>query len=341
MSTWRTDPGKIRGISRILSPDGFFLMSAIDHLGDFTKLLQPDGTDTSFEHVVRAKERIARVLAQESSAVLLDPEYGLGHIAPTDAIPATVGVVASIEGDDYEVRHAERTTTFRDSWSAAKAKRAGADAAKLLWYYRPDGNQAIRDSQLDMLRAFLDECDSHSLPSIVEPIWNPLPGEDTKSPVWRRRRSKGIVQSAIEVDQLGADILKVEFPGDVDSETTRTAAVAACKELHESVTAPWVILSAGVTFDEFSVQLEIAAAAGASGYLAGRSLWREAASASTPADFAAGIELTRARMRSLNETTRRAGHPVTAAQPIGSLLKAIPHGWYRAWADDTASVTTT
>jgi tagatose 1,6-diphosphate aldolase len=41
---------------------------------------------------------------------------------------------------------------------------------------------------------------------------------------------------------------------------------------------PWVILSAGADYPTLKTQVEIACKAGASGYVAGRSIWRDAAS---------------------------------------------------------------
>ena len=39
---------------------------------------------------------------------------------------------------------------------------------------------------------------------------------------------------------------------------------------------PWVILSAGVDYETFRKQVEIACQAGASGFLGGRAIWQEA-----------------------------------------------------------------
>src|SRR5271157_1197638 len=36
------DPGKLRSIQRVTTPDGFFLICALDHLSDFQELLDPD-----------------------------------------------------------------------------------------------------------------------------------------------------------------------------------------------------------------------------------------------------------------------------------------------------------
>jgi tagatose-1,6-bisphosphate aldolase len=45
--------------------------------------------------------------------------------------------------------------------------------------------------------------------------------------------------------------------------------------LSEVSDVPWVLLSAGVDFATFAEQTRIACAAGASGWLAGRAIWKE------------------------------------------------------------------
>jgi tagatose 1,6-diphosphate aldolase len=50
---------------------------------------------------------------------------------------------------------------------------------------------------------------------------------------------------------------------------------SACAELDAEIPVPWVILSAGVNFDTFVRQAEVACRAGASGVLAGRAVWKE------------------------------------------------------------------
>lgn len=331
-------PGKIRNLRAILSEDGYFLMSAIDHLADFADLLPASGAGEKFEHVVRSKDRIARVLGEESSAVLLDPEFGIGHLGLSGAIPRSTGLVASIEGDDYSIRYEERHTTLRDGWDPSEARKSGAQAAKLLWYYRPDGNAEVKASQLAVLEAFIKQCDEVSLPTIVEPIWNPLPGEDTTSSEWKMTRVAGIVQSAKDVDQMNADVLKLEFPGYLGSPDSLRQAREACASITAAVHRPWVILSAGVSYEEFACQLEIAAKAGASGYLAGRSLWREAASARSAEEFAEAITLTRERIRKLNAITRAYARPYSPVITVDDALKRLEPTWYVTEKPDTAEV---
>ncbi len=49
-----------------------------------------------------------------------------------------------------------------------------------------------------------------------------------------------------------------------------------CSQLNDAAGVPWVILSAGVDITEFLVQVELATAAGASGFLCGRAIWKDA-----------------------------------------------------------------
>jgi tagatose-1,6-bisphosphate aldolase len=66
--------------------------------------------------------------------------------------------------------------------------------------------------------------------------------------------------------EAGAKVLKLPYPGSPEScaEVTRL-----CGE------APWALLSAGVDHGTFLQQVEIAMHNGASGVIAGRSLWKD------------------------------------------------------------------
>ena len=69
------------------------------------------------------------------------------------------------------------------------------------------------------------------------------------------------------LEACGAGLLKLEYPG----------SAAGCAAVTDAVGVPWAVLSAGVGHDAFVGQLRDAVAAGASGFIAGRSLWKEAA----------------------------------------------------------------
>jgi tagatose 1,6-diphosphate aldolase len=237
--------------------------------------------------------------------------------------------MASVEDEDYKPATATRTTRFRENWGTKQMKMLGVDVCKLLWFFRPDS--IVADHQREVIRRLAEECAALSLPLVVEPIWYPLEGEDPKSDAWRERRVAGIIESAREANALGTDMLKVEFPGYVDSDAGKAKALAACQELDGSVNVPWVILSAGVNYDSFKTQVEIACNAGASGFLAGRSIWRDAAS-TKDAELREKASLDAAnRLAELANITRACGKPFNPQLEGQELTQAFPEFWYEKW----------
>lgn len=333
--TANLDPGKVRGLQRVLSDDGFFLVCALDHLSDFAELLGPDLSQITFPEVVRAKDSIIRAVAPSVSAVLIDPHYALGHLGVSGAVPRDVGLLAPLENEDYAIPEGPRRTRLREGWSMRQIKAAGVDVAKLLWFFRPDGDVESADAQRELVRDLVRQASELSIPLVVEPIWYPLPGEDTDSEQWKKERVEGIVASAIEADRLGVDMLKVEFPGYVDTEEARAAARTACAELDTAVNVPWAILSAGVGFEDFVTQVQIACEAGASGYLAGRSVWRDAVTTVDPQARAEAVLASRARIERLNEATRKYGRPCLPGVALDDALTAMPENWFTGWHAET------
>src|SRR5580704_2485293 len=323
------DPGKLRSIQRVTTSDGFFLICALDHLSDFQELLDPDPKTVDYQRTGDAKIDLIGSLASKCTAFLLDARFGLAQAIGSRALPGSVGLMASIEDEDYKPATATRKTRFRENWSTKQMKMLGVDVCKLLWFFRPDSS--VADYQRDLVRRLAEECTSLSLPLVVEPIWYPLEGEDPKSTAWRERRVQGIIESAREAHALGTDMLKVELPGYVDRNTGKAKALEACQQLDAAVTVPWVILSAGVNYDSFKTQVEIACNAGASGFLAGRSIWRDAASVSDPElRTNAGFDAAN-RLAELATITRACGKAFKPQLAGEDLTRAFPEFWYANW----------
>jgi tagatose-1,6-bisphosphate aldolase len=323
------DPGKLRSFQRVTSSDGYFLICALDHLSDFQELLDSDLSRVTYQQTGEAKNEIIRTLADQCSAFLLDARFGLAQAIASRALPGSVGLMASVEDEDYKPATATRTTRFRENWGTRQMKMLGVDVCKLLWFFRPDSS--VADHQRDVVRRLVEECSALSLPLVVEPIWYPLEGEDPKSEAWRERRVEGIIESAREANALGTDMLKVEFPGYVDSDAGKAKALAACQQLDASIKVPWVILSAGVGYDSFKTQVEIACNAGASGFLAGRSIWRDAASTKDPElREKAGLDAAD-RLAELANITRACGKPFSPQLEGEELTRAFPEFWYEKW----------
>jgi tagatose 1,6-diphosphate aldolase len=323
------DPGKLRSFQRVTSPDGYFLICALDHLSDFQELLDSDANRVSYQQTGEAKNQIIRALTDQCTAFLLDARFGLAQAIASRALPGSVGLMASVEDEDYKPATATRKTRFRQNWGTRQMKMLGVDVCKLLWFFRPDSS--VADHQRDVIRGLVQECASLSLPLVVEPIWYPLEGEDPRSEAWRERRVEGIIESAREANELGTDMLKVEFPGYVDSETGKSKALEACQRLDAAVTVPWVILSAGVGYDSFKTQVEISCNAGASGFLAGRSIWRDAASTKDPELRERAALDASNRLAELANITRACGKPFSPQLEGEELTRAFPEFWYEKW----------
>jgi tagatose 1,6-diphosphate aldolase len=323
------DPGKARGLQRVTSQDGFFLICALDHLSDFQQLLAPDPAKVDYGQTVGAKLELIRMLAPEVSAFLLDARFGLAQAVLSRALPGRIGLMASVEDEDYQHAPGARRTRFRESWGTRQIKLIGADVCKLLWFYRPDAPTAA--GQRRVVEQLVAECRELSLPLVVEPIWYALEGEDTASSAWRRRRVDGIIESAHVAADLGVDMLKVEFPGDVGSQEARGAAAEACTRLDAGIQVPWVILSAGVGYDDFKRQVEIASAAGGSGFLAGRSIWRDAVSIHEPDRRHVAARAAAGRLAELAAITRAVGRPFRPALEGKDLIAAVAEDWYVDW----------
>jgi tagatose 1,6-diphosphate aldolase len=322
------DIGKQRSLQRVLSTDGLFHVLAIDHLSDFAELLSPDPSTVTFADVVRAKDTVIRTAADSISAVLLDALYG-GHLIHAGTLSRSTGLMFSLEDEDYSIPPGPRRTRMREGWTIQQAKLAGVDVAKLLWFFRPDAETA--DDQLKLLDELVVASAELSLPLLVEPIWYPLPGEDATSAEWKADRVRGIIESAVVADDRGVDVLKVEFPGYVGTPDGRAASVDAVTELDARTSAPWVVLSAGVGYQDFATQIEIASAAGASGYVAGRSIWRDALLTHDPARRDDAIKAIKDRFDHLNELTRQGGRPVQKALPLDDVLGDLAEDWYHSW----------
>jgi tagatose 1,6-diphosphate aldolase len=96
------------------------------------------------------------------------------------------------------------------------------------------------------------------------------------SEAFARQRPEIVVETARRLSETGVDVLKMEFPVDIKYETDRAVWRRHLKATSDAATVPWVLLSGGVDFDKFEEQTIAACESGASGFLAGRAIWKEA-----------------------------------------------------------------
>jgi tagatose-1,6-bisphosphate aldolase len=166
---------------------------------------------------------------------------------------------------------------------------------KLLLPYRPEAPLAA--AQEAVAKQVIADSQSAGIPLVLEPLpW----GLDTPND-----HAELIVTIIERFAALEPALLKVPFPGKglADLSVSRRA----CAAINERCTMPWAVLSGGGTFESFEEQLTMAVSAGCSGYMVGRALWGEAATAS-PADRPLLLkELVRPRLARLNRVVASRG----------------------------------
>lgn len=266
-----------RDLSPITRPSGAFAMLAVDQREALRAMMAEQlGREVSDAEVTEFKLDATRTLTPHASAVLLDKQFVLDRAIADGAVADGCGLIAAadrfIPGADELVTDA----VIDDEVDPGHYAAAGAVAMKLLVVWRPDEDPERRVS---MVRDFVTRCGSAGLISIIEPVSRaPRDGRDWD---WEA----GIYAAARELGDLGADLYKAEVPG--HGEGPEEDVRRGCARITEAVSSPWVVLSSGVTDDVFPRAVELAMREGASGFLAGRAVWRACIAA---ADVRASLE---------------------------------------------------
>lgn len=310
--------GSIRGLAQCASERGTFTILALDHRQNLRKALNADDPQSvSYAEMASFKRAVIGGLASAATGVLLDPETGVADSILDGTLPATVGLVVALEQTGYEGPPTARRSRLLPGWTAAKVKRMGAAAAKLLIYYHPQANTA--DGQEQLLARVAQECRALDIALFLEPLSFSL----TSAPDGEERRTV-VVETARRLTRIGGDILKAEFPCD-PTDTDEVRWREACEELTAASAVPWVLLSGGVDAPAFEAQAATACRAGASGVLAGRAIWAEAVGLPPDErdDFLATI--ARQRLARLAAICERWARPWRAGVPLAS----AGEGWYR------------
>ena len=315
-------PGRYRGLKATsLAQADTFGIVAFDQRGSYRRMMP---ADASYAQLAQVKNEIIGALAQSASAILTDPTYGLNAAL---TMSAKAGLLLALEKSGYSGDASYRKTELIPSWTPLKIRKMGANAVKLMVYYHPESG-ALATELEDFIRARTRECQRWDLPVFLEPMSYSLdPAVSKDSAAFAAKRAEIVIETARRLSRLGADVLKMEFPLDIKFNQNQADWRAACQQLSDAAATPWVLLSAGVDFAQFKPQAQVACEAGASGFLAGRAIWKEAATMS-PAARAAFLQNTaRARLGQLLEIA-------AGARPWTDFYAPPPSSaeWYEAYA---------
>ncbi len=287
--------GKRRALQALSTPEHLLTILAVDHISALASVARPDDPASMTNDVLASiKVHLVSALAGETSGVLIDPVLGLSPIIQGNVLPGHVGLLVGLEDGDYASLH-EAPRLFK-GWDVAHAAVAGATAIKCSFLYDPF---APSDAVHEFVSDLAADCDHHGLPLFAEPLVPESSSADRRAVV---------IETARRIGSLGVDILKLEFPSAASGSSAEGGWREACLELTQTSPVPWTLLSGGESFDTYACQLEVACKAGASGYVAGRTVWNECVARGSDSDSAA-LEEARRRLRHLAEIVVAHGKP--------------------------------
>ncbi len=305
---------KYRSFQQTSSPRGTFTFLALDHRQNLRRA-NPRFQDQA--ELSCFKLEVTRELAPCATAVLLDPEVSAAQAIAAGALPGDRGLVVALEATGYTGEASARRSQILPGWSVEKAKRMGAQMAKLLVYYHPDSPTAAEVE--DFTAAIAAECQRYHLALMLEPLSYPLQGEKLSAD----EKRLVVIETARRLTNLpGVDLLKAEFPLPADSPAAEWP--AACADLNAASRVPWIVLSAAVSFDLYLQQVIVACQAGASGVAVGRAVWQEAIhlDGQPRLDFLRSI--ARERLIRLNALTQALARPWS-----DHYTTEAPFDWYK------------
>jgi tagatose 1,6-diphosphate aldolase len=329
----KLSPGKLRGLQQVANAKGILTVCAIDHRESLRRALNEKNPEAvSYRQMVDFKLDLTRTIAPFASAVLLDPIYGAGQAITSGILPGNTGLLVSAEKTGYSGDSTARITELLPDWDVKKAKKMGASAIKLLLYFRADLKE-IASKQIDLVDRLAAQCIEEDIPLLVESVSYPTAEEQDNPEKYFKKKPELVVEAANKLTALPIDILKSEFPADIDYEKDEARLKPFCRELSRVSRLPWVLLSAGVNFDRFQKEVEIACKAGASGFMAGRALWQEA----TQIDSKKGRldffkSQTVSRLRELTRIANKWAKPwYTKMGSKDGRFPGLSEGWYRSY----------
>lgn len=286
--------GKYRALQQASTSTGLFNVLAIDHQDALRRALNPDDPfSVDDKTMMQFKLDVVSTLIGDVSGVLLDPLYGAFQ-AISNNILLHKGLLVELEKADYQLEPMPLDVEIDDAWSVPKIKGIHADGVKLFFYYNPD-NEAHCERQEKIIRQIGLDCVHYDIPFYAEPI---VYHDKNSSP---QTQAYLVTESARRIAPLNVDVLKLEFPVDVKTDPDQASWLDHCQAVTQAINVPWVLLSAGVSFEMFTRQLEVACRAGASGFIVGRALWGEVAQIADRTEQLAWLkDIGRQRLATLN-----------------------------------------
>jgi len=280
-------PGKLASMKKVADGRGVIAAAAMDQRGSLQKALAKEkGSDVDDAMMQEFKALVTEVLTPHASAILLDPEWGIG---PSKKRSKNAGLLLAYEKTGYDKTGPGRLPDLLDDWSVRRLKEAGADCIKILLYYTPLDPQPINEIKHAWVERIGDECRANDIPFFLEFVGYEE-GADEKGLEFAKKKPGVVTGSMAEFskDRYGVDVLKVEVPINMKFVEGAKAFAGARAYTHDeakklfldaakAATKPFIYLSAGVSNAEFTESLALASESGVryAGVLCGRATWKD------------------------------------------------------------------
>lgn len=285
-------PNKIKHIEKLSNKKGIIAAAAMDQRGSLKKSIAKEkGVDPSavtFKMMEEFKTAVTKVLTPHSTAILLDPEFGLEAARNRSS---NAGLLLAYESTGYDQTSPGRIPLLVPNWTVSKSIQEGANAIKILLYYTPFEDPKVNEIKHAWVERIGAECAFHDIPFFLEFVGYATGSEDEKGADYAKKKPEIVKKSMEEFskDRYHVDVLKVEIPVNLkfvkgtrankgnESAYDREQA----KDLYRATAAvtkkPFIYLSAGVSDDEFRESLELAIEAKIpfNGVLCGRATWKD------------------------------------------------------------------
>jgi tagatose 1,6-diphosphate aldolase len=205
---------KLQKLEAVSNERGVIAATAMDQRGSLrSAIAQAGGFDkgsVALEMMSEFKEAVVMILTPHASAVLLDPEYGLGA---AKLLAKHCGLVVACERSGYEEARPGRLPRVLDHWTVRRLVAEGADCIKALFYYDPFEAAEINDIKHCWVERVGAECLAADVPFFLELVGY---GDslDVHGIEYARRKPEVVRQSVAEFSkpEYRVDVLKVEIP---------------------------------------------------------------------------------------------------------------------------------
>lgn len=256
-------------LDAIADDEGTFSIIAFDQRNTLRRMFTAVGIEATDDDMRDVKIEVTRALTPDASGILLDPQLGVGAVMGAGALAKGCGLLIAAEPTDRGDFDGEPRSYRIPEQDAAWVRAMGGDAVKVLVMMNPQrevraGEPDITAETVELVQAIVDDCRAVGIPSVIENLIFAPRGVEKLSPA---QREEAIVTSAELLSATKPDLLKLEYPGSAEG----------CRRLANAIDVPWAVLSAGVDFDVFQDVIRVSCdEGGASGFIAGRSVWKEA-----------------------------------------------------------------